>query len=120
MGTRSPTPMTNSSRKVESFNIPGRGRVLPPSSSDNSTSQQEHVNSTDILKSDNTLNKSYDGSSFGKTTGKSRDNSNLSATSQWVLDQQERYLKYHMDLFKQRSSQQKYHENYLASFNICI
>jgi len=122
--TRSPTPMTNSSRKVESFNIPGRGRVLPPSSSDNSTSQQEHVNSTDILKSDNTLNKSYDGSSFGKTTGKSRgitsNNSNLSATSQWVLDQQERYLKYHMDLFKQRSSQQNYHENYLTSFNICI
>jgi len=120
----SPTPMTNSSRKVEPFNIPGRGRVLPPSSSDNSTSQQEHVNSTDILKSDNTLNKSYDGSSFGKTTGKSRgitsNNYNLSATSQWVLDQQERYLKYHMDLFKQRSSQQNYHENYLTSFNICI
>jgi len=120
--SRSPAPMTNSSRKVEPFNIPGRGRVLPPSSSDNSTSQQEHVNSTDILKSDNTLNKSYDGSSFGKTTGKSRGITlnNLSSTSQWVLDQQERYLKYHMDLFMQRRSQQKYHENYLTSFNICI
>jgi len=116
---RPQTPSTILSKNVESYNIPGYGQKVFPPSISHSPNLQDQENSKTVLKPDSSkpMNpKSYDGFSFGRS--ESSNNVNMSSKSQWVLEQQEKYLKYHMNLFRQRGSGQKYHEYNLQSLNV--